>query len=422
MRRAVLSLLLLLAPALLALAQGSRVAEGPPKAPAPATQCPDDMRAYADTDAVLTCACPAELTRRGAVQGTDTYTADSTTCVAAVHAGMISRGGGEVTVEMLPGQPRHPGTTRNGVASGNAGPSRASFRFQGVPQQAAAPAPATPAWPTVLGQCPDNMAAFTDAGEVVTCTCPASMLGQGSVWGTDIYTADSGTCRAALHAGMVGRQGGAVTMEMLDGQPRYVGTTRNGIASSNYGSYKASFRFQGEPVARPTQPQPAAAPAQCPDNMLAYAGSDEVLSCTCPASMLGQGSVWGTDIYTADSGTCRAALHAGMVGRQGGPVTVEMLEGQPRYVGTTRNGFASSNYGSYKASFRFRGEPRQRQAVAPASPALCPDNMLAYAGSDEALSASAPGRRRCAAASGAPIPTPPIPAPAGPRCMPASSG
>ncbi len=36
MRRAVLSLLLLLAPALLALAQGSSGAEGPPKAPAPA--------------------------------------------------------------------------------------------------------------------------------------------------------------------------------------------------------------------------------------------------------------------------------------------------------------------------------------------------------------------------------------------------
>ncbi|MCB4822633.1 LCCL domain-containing protein [Roseicella aerolata] len=388
MRRAVLSLLLLLAPALPALAQGNRVGEGPPKAPAPAAQCPDDMRAYADTDAVLTCACPAELTGRGTVRGTGTYTADSATCLAAVHAGMIARGGGEVTVEMLPGQPRHPGTTRNGVTSGNAGPSQASFRFQGVPQQAAAPAPVGP---TVLGQCPDNMAAFTDAGEVVTCTCPASLLGQGSVWGTDIYTADSGTCRAALHAGMVGRQGGPVTMEMLDGQPRYVGTTRNGVTSANYGSYKASFRFQGEPVARPAQPQPAAAPAQCPDDMLAYAGSDEVLACTCPASLLGRGSVWGTDIYTADSGTCRAALHAGMIGRQGGPVTVEMLEGQPRYVGTTRNGVTSANYGAYQASFRFQGEPRRRQAAGPAGPALCPDTMLAYADSDEALSCLCPG-------------------------------
>ena len=57
-----------------------------------------------------------------------------------------------------------------------------------------------PKAPVAPSQCPDNMDAFDDSGEVLTCTCPAAQVGQGAVWGTDTYTADSATCRAALHA------------------------------------------------------------------------------------------------------------------------------------------------------------------------------------------------------------------------------
>ena len=62
------------------------------------------------------------------------------------------------------------------------------------------------------------MTAFADSAEVVTCTCPAAQSGSGAVWGTDTYTADSATCRAALHAGLLPRQGGTVTLEMLPGE------------------------------------------------------------------------------------------------------------------------------------------------------------------------------------------------------------
>ena len=114
---------------------------------------------------------------------------------------------------------------------------------------------------------------------------------------------------------------------MLPGRERYPGTTRNGVSSSNYDSYPASYRFQGNTsAAAATTEQPsAAASGQCPDNMSAYAGSSEVVTCACPAAQVGAGSVWGTDTYTADSGTCRAALHAGRVGRQGGTVTIEPI-------------------------------------------------------------------------------------------------
>ncbi|WP_052214892.1 LCCL domain-containing protein [Belnapia sp. F-4-1] len=395
MPRALLSLLL---PLLIAIAPAlAQPLDGAAKAPAAPSQCPDNMDAFADSDEVLTCTCPAEQMGQGSVWGTDTYTADSATCRAAQHAGLLGRRGGTVTVEMQPGQPRYPGTTRNGVQSQNYGSYRASYRFQGTPQQAEeGRSQAAAAQPATLSQCPDNMMAYANSSEIITCTCPAAQVGRGSVWGTDTYAADSATCRAALHAGILGRQGGTVTLEMLPGAARYPGTTRNGVQSQNYGAYGASYRFQGVAGPAPAQAdatpaKPAGAPAQCPDNMTAFADSAEVVTCICPAAQLGRGSVWGTDTYTADSATCRAALHAGMVARQGGTVTLEMLPGAARYPGTTRNGVQSQNYGSYGASYRFQGAARQQAAAAPSTSQLCPDNMSSYADSDEAVTCLCPG-------------------------------
>ncbi|WP_052388885.1 LCCL domain-containing protein [Belnapia moabensis] len=359
MPRALLSLLLLLL--LAATRAPAQPLDGAAKAPAAPGQCPDNMDAFADSDEVLTCICPAEQMSQGSVWGTDLYTTDSATCRAAQHAGMLGRRGGTVTVEIQPGQPRYPGTTRNGVQSQNYGSYRASFRFQGTPQQAQGGA--APAQPATLSQCPDDMSAYAESAEIVTCICPAAQVGQGSVWGTDTYTADSATCRAALHAGLLTRQGGTVTLEMLPGQGRYPGTTRNGVQSQNYGSYRASYRFQGAP--RQQAAATPGAPQLCPDNMSSFADSDEAVTCLCPGEATLRGAVWGTDNYTADSATCRAAVHAGMIAQTGGSVSMQMLPGAPRYPGTTRNGVQSQNYGAYNASFRFTGDPRAAKSTAP---------------------------------------------------------
>ena len=62
--------------------------------------------------------CPPNLDGPvGSVWGSDTYTDDSSTCWAAVHAGAISRGGGRVVIEMREGQSRYRGTDWNGVVS-----------------------------------------------------------------------------------------------------------------------------------------------------------------------------------------------------------------------------------------------------------------------------------------------------------------
>jgi outer membrane protein OmpA-like peptidoglycan-associated protein len=342
--------------------------------------CPDNFDAFADTAEPLTCTCDGAAAGRGSVWGMDVYTADSSICRAALHAGLVGRGGGAVTVLPEAGRNAYPGVTRNGVSSSNFGRYKASFRFaQGAapPTAGAPPAPAAPAPAATASVCPDNLDAYAGTSEPVACTCTAEAAGRGSVWGMDIYTSDSSVCRAALHAGAVGRAGGPVTVLPEPGRAFYPGVTRNGVASANFRAYKASFSFAkaGAPAAGGTAS--AIAPGSvCPDNLDAYADTAEPVACTCGAEAATRGSVWGMDVYTADSSVCRAALHAGLIGRTGGPVTVLPEAGRNAYPGVTRNGVSSSNFGAYKASFRFQGAA-PAVAAPPPPPAPPPAQVAA---------------------------------------------
>jgi len=58
-------------------------------------------------------------------------------------------------------------------------------------------------------------------------------------------------------------------------------------------------------------------------------------------------SVWGSDIYTADSSICTAAVHMGLITfEQGGPVTIDLRKGRNFYGASERNGVTTSAYGS----------------------------------------------------------------------------
>jgi hypothetical protein len=83
-----------------------------------------------------------------------------------------------------------------------------------------------------------------DVGNTYTFECPKN--GTASIaWGSDVYTADSSICTAAVHAGKITLDaGGQVTIEMRPGRSAYGGTLRNGITSQTYGSYPNSFVFR----------------------------------------------------------------------------------------------------------------------------------------------------------------------------------
>lgn len=66
----------------------------------------------------------------------------------------------------------------------------------------------------------------------------------GSLWGTEVYTLDSALAAAAVHMGVlkVG-QSGNVKVTILGPSVGFVGSTRNGITSSNYANYPGAFRI-----------------------------------------------------------------------------------------------------------------------------------------------------------------------------------
>lgn len=74
----------------------------------------------------FTATCPKGCLK-GSVWGSGPYTADSPICVAAVHAGAIGSGGGDVDVSVGPGLGSYKGSTKNGVTTGSWGPFPKSF-------------------------------------------------------------------------------------------------------------------------------------------------------------------------------------------------------------------------------------------------------------------------------------------------------
>jgi hypothetical protein len=194
--------------------------------------------------------------------------------------------------------------------------------------------------------CPQSLAVSPTLPTPYTCMCDSMPRRGGAVWGTDLYTADSDVCRAAVHAGVVAAGGGAVTVERLDGRGLYPGTLRHGVRSNDYGRYDASIHFVGTPM--PPDPGP------CPATLSLNTELATPFSCVCDSAAVADGAVWGSGPYTADSALCHAARHAGVVGAEGGTITAEFAAGRQIYAGTTRNGVASHDYGQYSTSVRFR--------------------------------------------------------------------
>ncbi|HTH51261.1 MAG TPA: LCCL domain-containing protein [Pyrinomonadaceae bacterium] len=83
-----------------------------------------------------------------------------------------------------------------------------------------------------------------ETGLQYTFECPPDGT-SGTVWGSDVYTADSSICTAAVHAGKITlEKGGIVTIEFTGGRQTYGATTRNGVTTYNYGQYPHSFVFK----------------------------------------------------------------------------------------------------------------------------------------------------------------------------------
>ena len=189
-------------------------------------------------------------------------------------------------------------------------------------------------------------------GQTFTLACSPGGTAR-SVWGSDVYTADSSICTAGVHSGLITyQQGGTVTIELRSARPIYGCSERNGVTTSPYGFYQHSFVFKTpntESVVREADDQ---TPVLWNTSATMVGGdSGKTYKFKCPANGR-ESTVWGTDIYTIDSSICNAAVHAGKFALEsGGSVTIELRPGESAYKGRTRNGIKSNNYGAYGRSF-----------------------------------------------------------------------
>ena len=188
---------------------------------------------------------------------------------------------------------------------------------------------------------------FPGDAEEYTCTCgpgpyPDAEGPFNDVWGSAPYTSDSDICRAALHAGVIGFEGGEVTAIRVPALPLadWRGSTANGVTTwTVVFPWDSAFTFEG---AQTPEPLPLCGPL----------GEQEELACFCPHGAP-RGPVWGSGPYTADSDICAAAYHAGVLDNHGGNVRVIRRSGQESYAGSTAAGVKTSEHGPSEASFTF---------------------------------------------------------------------
>ncbi|KAL4452252.1 hypothetical protein ABPG75_007914 [Micractinium tetrahymenae] len=296
-----------------------------------------------------TIACPPGcLGASSSVWGTNAYTADSSICRAAIHAGVLTNKGGTIPIFYERGRVLYLGTTRNGVQSQDWGTYYSSFKFT---------APALP--PTAT--CDDT----SNYGKIVSPTrrslrlvCPGGCLAEGgSLYGTGIYTSDSHVCIAAIHSGVIPASGGSFMIYYDGTQPSYragrctcQAPPPTASSRSSYGSYGPSFRFT--PITR----------LLCNSTNVGttpvVSAANPVQTVSCPrgcTAKINAGPVYGTKVYARSSRICLAAIHAGHAGvidLTGGTFLLRFEKGQSSYTGSTAYGVTSLNFVASPSSFR----------------------------------------------------------------------
>jgi len=171
----------------------------------------------------LQCACPSGAPS-GSVWGTGIYTSDSNICTAAIHAGVIGTGGGQILVVMGGRQESYSGSSQNGITTSDWGAWDNSFTLMRVSME-------TP-----------DCSTMPVGAEMHECRCPAGPYG-GSAWGSGPYTNDSNICVAAQHSGVISAAGGSVRVLAAPGLQSYRGSEWNGDTTSDYGPWNGSIVF-----------------------------------------------------------------------------------------------------------------------------------------------------------------------------------
>ncbi|XP_056385983.1 clotting factor C-like [Hyla sarda] len=251
--------------------------------------------------------CPSGcMSKNLSVWGTEIYTENTAVCLAAIHAGKVSNGGGYITVQKLPGQEMYIGSTMNGIISLNYGISATSFTFLGYSTQAVA----STISPNTTTTSNPTSAIVTSTSVTVT----TSTMATNTIFPTSPVTSATTT----------------VTTTKLISTTIPMSSTKNNIAT-NASTATTATTITAVNIGK----------VDCYTYLDLLTG--DPLMILCPPNCNSSYFVYGTDIYTSDSDLCPSAIHAGATTVNGGYVTVKRKPLQGTYIGSTRNGIKSSS-------------------------------------------------------------------------------
>jgi outer membrane protein OmpA-like peptidoglycan-associated protein len=226
-----------------------------------------------------------------------------------------------------------------------------------------------------LDICPTDYGSFPEDAPPLTCGCSAATVKTGTVWGTNPYYYQSGLCRAALHAGAIGAEGGQIVV-----QPKksafYPAVSRNSVEARSSGGGPGFSVSATSGGGRPGSPVFDAASSAgltldiCPIDYGSFPEDAPPLTCGCSAATVKTGTVWGANPYYYQSGLCRAALHAGVISAEGGKIEVKP-EKAAFYPAVSRNGVETRS-SSEGTGFRVTAVPGSAPVAAAARPSVDP--------------------------------------------------
>ena len=204
----------------------------------------------------LTVKCPPAAVDQplDGVFGTDVYPSEAPICLAALHAGKLTRTGGVVTLQLCAGASEYQGSRRNDVESADLPGTPRCFVFVDGKDSDEVKRAHLEQIPRIDWDTKFTATGFAHrhlVGQRFTFRCGAAPVDRKArlVYGTDHYDFASRICYAALHAGRITKEGGVFTVQIDRGVPRLVGSIRNGLETNSKRGGDRSLSFVDNPVA-----------------------------------------------------------------------------------------------------------------------------------------------------------------------------
>lgn len=173
-----------------------------------------------------------------------------------------------------------------------------------------------------------------------------------------VYSSAHSICEAGLLAGAIDSKGGLVTVQVNPGSEIHTGnpklTTARTLSVVGHANAEAADKVYRDHIQRIKWDSKFTKSIGASKHLI---GQQFTFECPAAPTSLPPRRITGTDLYAFNSMTCIAALHAGVLTKDGGLVTVQMNPGNAKLVGSVRDGQESFDGRSGLSALSFVANP-----------------------------------------------------------------